>query len=588
MASGHRAYVKRRSGWLYLIFALLYLALSCRLLSVQVLENERYHTWAGKIRSRKLVIAATRGRILDRNGQVLATSIESASIYANTNEVKDPEATAIRVAALIGERPQTIEDAINGSRTSIAWIGQQLDPRIGDKIAAMRSKLPGIGVERDSKRVYPAGDLASQIIGFTNTKSKGLEGLEAVMDGVLSGRDGAIVAELDAERRVIPETRRELRQPEDGKDVYLTIDAGIQHIAEQALERMAETYKPADACALVLDPKTGEILALANYPTFDPNKPRGKDSRLWRNRAVADLYEPGSTLKLVTVAAALNEGISPYEVVARCTGCETIKGGKIRCSLHHPYECGHGSVDMYKTIQQSCNIAAAHLAFRMGAKKLYDYEKAFGLLERTQAGFGCETAGMTLPYDEWQQMRLANVGFGQGIAVTPLQMAAVYAAIANGGTYLTPKIVREVRNADGTLQQAFRPDRGRRVVSKAAAQSAARMLATCVETGTGKTAAIDGRRVAGKTGSAQIAKPKGGYESGAFIASFIGFAPVTNPRIVIAVVVKRPKGSHWGATVAAPVFREIGEKTLWYLKVPSSGPDGGRENKREDGRKGLA
>ncbi len=583
MPSGHRAFVKKRTGLLFAIFAVLYIAIAWRLVSIQVLDSGRYEKWAERIRERKIVIPASRGRICDRNGQVLAVSIEAASIFANRSEVKDPQQTAIRVAALLGTEAQTLEDRINGANTTIVWLGRKVDPRVGDAINKARAELPGIGVERDAKRVYPAGSLAAQIVGFTNSYNQGLEGMEAVLNDILSGREGRVCAELDAERRIIPETRHSMKDPEDGKDVYLTIDIGIQHIAEQALANMAKTYRPESACAIVLDPHTGEILALANYPSFDPNKPKSTDSKRWRNRAVADLYEPGSTLKLVTVAAALNEGISPYKVVAQCTGCETIKGGKIRCALHHPYLDGHGGVDMYKIIQQSCNIAAAHLAFRLGSKKLYEYEKAFGLLDRTEAGFGCEAVAKMLPPEQWRTIRLANVGFGQGIAVTPLQMAAVYSTIANDGVYVEPRILHQIRNADGTVCKTYKPAKVRRVISKEAARSAKRMLASCVQSGTGKTAAIEGRTCAGKTGSAQIAKPKGGYEPGAFISSFIGFAPVEKPKLVIAVVVNRPQGSHWGATVAGPVFKEIGEKALWYLRVPSETPRKKQINPRQQG-----
>lgn len=571
MAPGHRAFVKKRTTWLFLLIAIAYAAVVVRLAWVQLLHNDIYHEWASRIRYREIPILANRGALCDRNGRPLAVSIQSASVFANRNEVKDVSQTAVKVAAVLGGEPRTLEERINGSGDSIVWLGLRVDPRLADTLDGS-SGLRGVGVRRDFKRVYPSGSLAAQILGFTNLDNRGLEGMEARLDSLLTGRNGLMVAELDAGRRVIPETRHLVRSPEDGSEVRLTIDTAIQHIAEQALERMAQTYSPESACAVVLDAKTSEILALANYPTFDPNKPKSASARLWRNRAVADLYEPGSTLKIVTVAAALNEGLSADQIVTRCTGSEQISGGRIRCSLHHPFMSGHGAVDMRKTIQHSCNLAAAKLAFRLGARKLYQYEKAFGLLDRPNAGFGCEAVGATLPPDDWRPMRLANVGFGQGLAVTPLQMACAYATIANGGVYVEPRIVREVRNPDGSLRWAFRKGPSRRVISPEAARAAASMLQTCVEEGTGKTARIEGRSVAGKTGSAQIARPKGGYESGAFIASFMGFAPAGDPRIVIAVVVTRPKGSHWGATVAAPVFKEIGEKSLWYLKVPSDRP----------------
>lgn len=426
-------------------------------------------------------------------------------------------------------------------------------------------------MQSEPQRVYPSGPMAAQVIGFTNSAGAGAEGIEHTFNEVMHGEDGIFRAELDAQRRVIPETRRQTRQARNGKNVYLTVDLTIQSIAEAALAKMTKVYKPQSASAVVMDPRTGEVLAMANYPSFDPNAPASK-ANAWRNRAVADLYEPGSTLKTATVAAALNEGCSGRAVCARCAGTERLGKRIVRCVLHRPFSAGHGAVDMNRLIGYSCNIAAAHLALRMGSDKLSDYHKRFGLLDRPEIGLGCEAVAPKIPDDQWQPIRLANVGFGQGIAVSALQMAGVYCAIANHGVRMKPRLIRAIRNADGTPYKMFRADKGIKVVSAEAARSLTDMLVYCVDEGTGKSAQIPGRSVAGKTGSAQMAKATGGYEASAFVASFMGFAPAYNPRLVIAVVVHRPQGSHWGATVAAPVFREIGEKSLWYLRVPADRP----------------
>ncbi|MEN6356058.1 MAG: penicillin-binding protein 2 [Armatimonadota bacterium] len=589
MAPKHRGFVRKRTTWLFLVFSLLYAAIAGRLFFLQVMRHDHFKDRATAIRFREIAIPASRGSICDRNGNPLAVNIETASIFANLREMPDPSKTAVQVASLLDTEPGSIEAKLNGTHHFV-WLGRQIDARIGDAVWKNRTKLPGIGVQRDVKRVYPTGPLAAQIIGFTNLDNTGAEGIEHVGNSILKGTDGKYRAELDGARRVIPETRHIECQPEDGKNVYLTIDMTIQHIAEQALSNMAEKYHPKSACAVVMDPATGEILALANYPTYDPNKARKSNPSLWRNRAVADLYEPGSTLKTVTASAALNEGISPNAAIAYCTGREKMAGGRIRCVLHRPYLNGHGSTNMFRMIEQSCNIAAAHLALRLGSEKLYKYEKAFGLLDRPDAGFGCEAVGSIEPPDDWRPIRLANIGFGQGLAVTPLQMTSVYATIANGGVRVEPKIIREIRNSDGSIYTAFKPGKKTRVISKDAALMATKLLRSCVENGTGKTARIDGRTVAGKTGSAQVARANGrGYEPGSFIASFMGFAPATKPRLVIAVVAKSPKGSHWGATVASPVFQEIGEKSLWYLKVPSDAPGGNETRpKRDDDPKRVA
>lgn len=590
LATGHRGLVRKRTFVLFILLVVVYLAVAGRLLYVQVINNEHYLKWGASISQRQIPLPAVRGTIYDRDKRVLAVSIESASIFARRKELKDIKFASRKLAETLGEDAKTIETKLQSERDEI-WIVKRVDPRIGRRInqgykTAVRKKvgkgyrdvekqlkLPGIGVVYEAKRVYPAGVAASQVLGFVNSDNVGAEGLERVENKELCGRDGSLEADVDPRRRVVPEAMRTLKQPVNGKDVVLTIDLTIQQIADEALRKMAETYTPESACAVVLDSRTSEVLAVANYPAFDPNTASRNNPALWRNRAVADLYEPGSTLKMVTVAAAVNEGISPRSIVTHCARIESITGGRIRCSVHPPYMSGHGPVDMYKIIQHSCNIGSAHLAFRLGSKKLYEYEKAFGLIDRTRAGFGCEAAGYMIPPEKWRPMKLANIGFGQGIAVTPLQMAAAYATIANGGVYNEPQIVKEIRDSKGEMVKRASDVKPRQVISREAANEVTKMLMLCAEEGTGKPAQIKDRTVAGKTGSAQIAKPKGGYEPGEFIASFIGFAPATKPRLVIAVVVTRPRGSHWGATVAAPVFKEIGEQSLWYLRVPPDAPE---------------
>ena len=568
-------------------FVLLYLLVAGRLAYVQLVKHGEFEEWGAQIRFRRNVLHAARGCIYDRDKRVLAMSIDSASVFANRNEVKDVRKTSQRLAEMLGVSEKSIAEKFN-RKSTIVWLAKRVDPRIGREIklgykttvrrkikggysdVEAREPLTGVGVEWDTKRKYPTGVTAAQVLGFVNNSGIGAEGLECTMNKELSGIDGEMTTELDARRRAIPQSSHTVRDPVDGKDVVLTLDMTIQQIAEDALANMAKTYHPASACAVVLDPKTGEILALANYPFYDPNAPAKSNASLWRNRAVADLYEPGSTLKPVTVAAALNEGMDPHAIVACCCKKEKIPGGRITCTVHPPFGAGHGPVDMYKIIQYSCNIGAAHLGFKLGADKLYSYEKAFGLCDRVHAGFGCEAVGAMLPPEDWRTIRLANIAFGQGIAVTALQMAGVYGTIANGGLYNEPRIIREIISEDSRQRMKSAP--ARKVISRAAAAELTKMLMVCATEGTGKPAQIDGRTVAGKTGSAQIAKPRGGYMPGAFIASFMGFAPATRPRLVIAVAVTRPQGSHWGATVAAPVFHEIGEKALWYLKVPSDAP----------------
>lgn len=573
-ASRYRATVRKRTTWLFLFYALAFAAIAGRLVYIQAFQSGKYHEWADKFRSRPLTIPASRGSIFDRNGRPLAMNIDTVSVFANIREINGQfDAVSRKLAPILGKDASSIKEKLQG-KDNFLYLARRVDERIGQEIRRNRKELPGIGYDSDTSRAYPAKSLAAQVLGFTNIDNKGVEGLERACNSDLTGIPGEEQAELDSARRPIPQTRRIIRNSVDGKDIYLTIDETIQHISEQALASMAKTYTPERACAIVMDPATGEILALANYPTYDPNQARSAKSELWRNRAVADLYEPGSTLKVVTIAAGLNEGLNPHTPMTYCTGREKMQGGSVPCVLHAPFQHGHGAADMYRIIEYSCNIGAAHVGLKVGGVKLRYYLSAFGLTSKCKAGFRCEAPGLPFSEEDWRRpIKVANAGFGQGVAVTPLEMASVYATIANGGIRMQPTIIREIRDKNGNVLKPFRARGLGRVVTKQTTDELTKMLVKCVEIGTGKPAQVDGRTIAGKTGSAQVPRMDGhGYEAGSYVASFMGFAPVSNPRLAIAVVVFKPKTSHWGATVAAPVFREIAQKSLWHLKVPADAP----------------
>lgn len=578
MAAIHLKFLKKRTVWLLLIFALLYGSIVARLFYIQVLKTERYRQFAEQIRLRQLKIAANRGIVYDRVGRQLAVNVPVCAVCAYPAEarwtsdnqktfkprltVEERQTVAQQVSSILDLDRPTIERALSSRRTFV-YLKRQLPPEVGDKLH--QADLPAVGVLPESKRVYPSGSLAAHVIGFTDIDGRGLEGIEREADRYLIGTDGFTIGEVDSRGRIIPDTRRGSVPPVEGHDVILTIDAYLQHAAEEALAKSVKNYSALGGTAIVLDPFTGEILALANCPTYNPNNRRGFPPRAWRNRAVADLYEPGSTLKLVTVAAGLEEGISPSGVVATCTSRGlTIGDKRIRCSLHAPYLAGHGGVNMPAIIRHSCNIGAASIALRLRPDKMYYYVKAFGLLDRPGSGLSGEAVLGLAPPQSWPKIKLANVGFGQGIAVSPLQMACAYATVANGGRLIQPQVIREVKDGQGKVVRAFEPRILRTVVSEDTARKMTDMLIGCVDEGTGKPSKIDGYSVAGKTGSAQ--KPP--YDNPRFVASFMGFVPARHPRVVICVVIDEPKGSHWGATVAAPVFKEVAQKAMWYLRVP--------------------
>ena len=568
----YRAVVRKRTAILFYAFLLAYGWIAFRLTDVQYFNAEAYELFGKTIRDLRRTLPAQRGVIYDRVGRELAISVRAASIYAHPRRIGDADEVSARLASALGCDRERLAEKLTRD-VGFVWLQRGADDRVGEKLTQARIK--GIGVIREQKRVYPSGRLAAHVVGFTNIDNQGLEGIERAVDRELRGSDGFLVAEVDPDGRVIPETRRKAVRPHDGKDVALTIDAYIQHVAEAALDETYKATKCRSASVVVMDPKTGEVVALANMPSFNPNDRSKTKPDSWRNRAVIDLYEPGSTLKAVTVAAALEEGIiTPTTVFANCAGSVRIGRRSVRCVLHgKEFAHGHGQVDLRKMICYSCNIGASQLGLRLGAERLYKYAKTFGLLSAPRIGLDCETTGKLDSPVEWSQIKMANVAFGQGISVTPLQLACAYGAIANGGVMMRPTIVKEIRNQDGSPYRLWAPAVLRRVVSRKTAREVTKVLVACVRDGTGKNAAVEGYTVAGKTGSAQKAREDGlGYAPGKFVASFVGFLPASNPRLVILVVVDEPQGTHWGSAAAAPAFKEIARKTMWYLQVPRDVP----------------
>jgi stage V sporulation protein D (sporulation-specific penicillin-binding protein) len=581
MRLAYRTVVRKRAEILLYAFMAAYGVVALRLTYVQFWRGPHYEEFGSKIRNRKLDIPAQRGVIYDRVGRELAINLRAASVYAHPRAIKNAGKASFELASLLGCEPQALVTKLDADK-SFVWLSRGAKDDIGEKID--EAGIPGIGVSREQRRVYPSGldtdgkllpsGTAAQVVGFANIDGKGVEGIEKIADRYLKGSNGFLVAEVDKDGRVIPETRRASVKAHDGKDVVLTIDGYIQHVAEEALKKTFDSSKARGATAIVMDPKTGEILAMANMPTFNPNNRTGSKPDAWRNRAVTDLFEPGSTLKTVTAAAALEEHIIDSNTVfANCTGCTQIGKRKIRCVLHHPYEHGHESVNLLKMIEFSCNIGASQLGLKLGADRLYRYEKAFGLLSTPDSGLPGEVTGWMDSPSKWPDIRCANIAFGQGIAVSALQVANAYCVIANGGVLMKPMIIKEIREKDGSLYREYTPKMVRRVVSEATAEEVKKSLMACVTVGTGKPAAVDGYWVAGKTGSAQKVREDGrGYAGGAFVASFIGFLPASKPKLVILVAVDEPQGTHWGATVAAPVFKEIATKTMWYMRTPRDEP----------------
>ncbi|HXG22930.1 MAG TPA: penicillin-binding protein 2 [Chthonomonadales bacterium] len=592
--------VKQRIERLFLIITLCYVGLVGRLIYLQVLQGDYYRSRAEAIRKQYIEQQAQRGAILDRNGRPLAMTTHVPRLICDPTRVQDPVLTANVLAGILNRPEAEILPLVerrklpDGRWDRAVVVAPHLSPAEEEAfIQASRDKttrpaLVGLVVQDNPERVYAVGREAVHVVGLLvpgeDGVPRGAMGIEQSQDKVLRGRDGYLKAEMDARRRVIPTALQERMEAQDGQDVRLTLDSNIQHFVETELAACTQKYKPVGATAIVLDPNTGDVLAMVSYPSFDPvtrRELKGKyeqDAMDPRHDRALRLFEPGSTLKPVTVAAALESGVIEPETRFYCPGYLKIGRRKIRCVLHGPSERhGHGTLTPREIIARSCNVGTARIGLKVGMSWMCESLREFGLLGKTGVELPGDTAG-TLGFGMEAQQRgegkLARIAFGQSVMVTPLALTAAYASFANKGVLMRPRLITAYQNTDGRTTRAFDPQTVRRVISPKTAETVCSMLEEVVVSGTGrKVAKVPGYRVAGKTGTAQKALPgRRGYVGGKYIASFIGFLPVSSPRAVICVVVDEPQGCYYGAQVAAPVFQAIAQKLMWYWKVPPDDP----------------
>lgn len=582
--------------------AILYLLLAGRLVYLQAARHAYFQKQADSYRVSKLLLPARRGLILDRNGLTLASNTAAVAVYADPLEVKDPAGTAQALAPLLGEDATTLQKLLLPRSPKNHYISLKRhidaatkapDPQSGEAVpiaqAVKSANLEGIGVIADTRRAYPNDDLAAHVLGFTNRDGNGVEGLEQSQDALLRGRDGKIVAEIDREGRFLPGTQRKRIEPVNGHDLVLTIDTRLQQAADVELAKAVKDHHADHGVVIALDPQTGEILALSQAPDYNPNTPRpaGKLSKddaekyavRWRNGAVSDLYEPGSTLKTITASAVLQEqGLGMMNAHVFCSGHLPIGKHVIHCAADPPYFGVHGDETMRGVLKESCNIGMAQFGMKLGANKLYEYEQEFGFLDYPDSGLpGEQKSWVQSPHEfnkftgrvGWSEIQLANIAFGQGMSVTPLQLATAYAAVANGGVLMKPHIIRAVR--DGDHETLVAPTPIRRVLDPQVAAMVRSMLGTVVQEGTGRPAQIADFSVGGKTGSAQVAG-RHGYENGHYVASFVGMAPLSHPRLVILCAVFEPQGIHWGAAVAAPVVHNLLKQAMLQMQIAPDAP----------------
>ena len=570
--------IKKRIAALFFLFILGLMFLMGRVFWVQIVRGAELSDKALKNRMRDVPIPAKRGIIYDRNGRELAISVSTDSGTANPAEVRKSgrgKETAHKLAEVLGMDEEKVYDRIT-RQSSFEWVKRQVDFK--DSARLKELELPGISMVEESRRYYPKGSLACHILGISGIDNTGLEGIDKQYNDLVGGIPGRIVIERDAGNRDIPEAQHRYIPPVDGSNLVLNIDETIQYIAERELAKAWEERKPKGAMAIVMEPRTGAVLAMANMPNFDPNQYGEYPEKNRRNLSIWYAYEPGSTMKITTASAALEEGTVTPETRFFCPG--TIKVGKegISCSNRR----AHGAQTFREVVERSCNVGFVSTGLELGLEKYYQYLNAFGFGRKTGIDLPGEAAGITVPQKRAKQIDLATMSMGQANAVTALQLLNAVSAVANDGALMKPHILKEVLDGEGKTIKKIEPEMVKQVISRDTAQELSLLLEGVVQDGTGRNAFVEGYRIAGKTGTAQKISPTGGYLSSEYVASFVGFAPADNPRIACIVVIDAPTGyPYYGGTVAAPVFREIVKDTLRYLEVPMQG----KPETEEDGEK---
>lgn len=558
-ASSH-VVIRKRVALLFLVVALVMCGLVGRLVVVQFFKSSWLLEKAIDQRVRDIPVEAKRGTIYDRNGKEMAIAINVESVYAIPAEITDREKTASQLASILNLEQDQILRKIK-QRSAFVWLQRKIDPEKARQVKNIN--LPGIGLTQESRRHYPQSTLAAHVLGFSGIDSQGLDGIEATYDAHLRGKKGQIVIEYDAGGREIPNASHKFIPPTDGDDVYLTIDQVIQFIIERELDRVMQETQAKAATIIIMQPQTGEILALANRPTYDPNQFGEYSPKLWRNIALSNSYEPGSTFKILTAAAGLQEKVVKQTDSFYDPGYAEVQGRHIRCWRAG----GHGSQTFLEVVKNSCNPGFIAVGLRLGRDSFYNYLEQFGLGKPTNIDLPGEAKGILIPREQIKPINIATMSMGQSIAITPIQLLTVAAAIANDGLLLKPQIVREIRTKEGQLAYSFQPEPVRQVIAPETSRELRGILEQVVADGTGKNAYIAGHRIAGKTGTAQKVGA-GGYQQGSYIASFVGFAPADNPRVVMLVVIDEPQGAYYGGQIAAPVFGQVMKDVLQYLKIP--------------------
>ncbi len=570
--------IRKRITKLFLVVGAILFLLIARLAWIQFVQGEKLRQMAIDNRMDDVPVPARRGTIYDRNGKELVVSVSAESVMAFPADVRkgDPEKTARELAAILNMDYNEIYGKITKKKNAV-WIKRKVELSKSKKIR--EKNLPGIGVYEESQRTYPNGSLAAHVLGYVGIDNIGLNGIEMSMNKELEGKPGRIVSEKDAAGREIPQATHKYIEPVPGNSLVLTIDETIQYFVEREIDKVMEERRPKGVSVIVMEPKTGAILAMANRPMFDPNKYNDYPRETWRNNAIWMNYEPGSTFKIITSAAALEEGVVKPESRFFDPGFIMVADRRIKCWR---YPRTHGAQSFEEVVQNSCNPGFVEVGLDLGKDRFYKYIKAFGFGEKTGVPLAGESKGIVISEQDVKPISIATISIGQSISVTPIQLISAVSAVANGGELMKPQLVREIRSADNTIVEEIKPESQKEVISKSTAKQLNGILEKVISQGSGRDAIVEGYRMAGKTGTAQKAG-RGGYAQGKYISSFAGFGPVDDPKIAVLIVIDEPQGAYYGGVIAAPVFRELSRDILRYLNVPPQ--VSAEEIKKDDGKK---
>jgi len=573
-----KSFTTKRVALVFILISLALFGLVSRLFWVQAVWGPGLKRQAEEYHTQDVTVQPERGSIYDRNHNELVTNIPAFSVYAQSKKIKDPAGLSEKIAPVLGIKQALVYEKLC-SKEPFIWLTHNLEYSAAERLKNLSKELGGnpdkdskkdpdlqwIGLIESNKRSYPQGSMAAHLLGFVGSDNQGLTGLENSYDSYLKGKPGSSTIESDAKGLPVPQAQTDVNPSDPGANLVLTIDQTIQFFVERELDNLVASYKPARAAIIVMDPATGQILAMGNRPAFNPGNWSKEPESVWGgDTAVLYNYEPGSTLKMFIAAAALEKRfVSPGERLYD-PGSIVVKGRRIYCAERE----GHGSLTFSEAVSVSCNVALIQVGQRLGKENIYKYLQEFGFGARTGIDLPGEESGVLMDKKKATELDLATMSIGQSIAVTPIQLITGACAIANGGKLMKPYLVKALEDDQRKIVKEFKPQEVRSIISSETARTLTSMMEDVILEGTGTKAQVEGYRIAGKTGTAQIPGPKG-YIEGKYVASFLGYGPLDNPRAAVLVIVDEPKGSKYhGGEVAAPAFQSVMRDTLVYLGIP--------------------